>query len=105
MPISVGYALSFLSKESQKLVNTVVEDNGIVVSLKMANALKELSSDVKELCKKDVEGILLSSSTPNHKAFLKKFRTDYLSAYFSDDTSDDEVIKTIQRALQSYLNK
>lgn len=104
MPISVGYALSFLSEQSQKLVNSIIENNGTIVSLKMANALKELSNN-KELSKEDIERVLLSSSAVSNKTFLKKLKTDYLSTYFSDDTSDDEMIETIKKALQLYLNK
>jgi ParB family chromosome partitioning protein len=105
MPISVGYALSFLSEDSQKIVNDTIENNGIIVSLKMANALKELSNNSIKVSKEDIERVLLNSSPVSTKTSLKKLRTDYLSTYFSDDTSDDEMIETIKKALQLYLNK
>lgn len=102
--ISVGYALSFLTENSQRIVNSIIETNHITVSLKMANALKELSSNGVDLSQKDIEKVLLSNIQTPSNVSLKKLRTEYFSNYFEKDVSDGEMIETIQKALEMYFS-
>lgn len=98
--IRVGEALSFLRKKEQEYVNEVLE-TGKNVSIKQADALHEESRKGK--LKKAYVKEVLEPGYFGIKTKSYRINGQFLSLYFDEDASNEDVERTIAEALAQYF--
>ena len=99
--------ISYLSPAEQALLETALEETGIKLDLKKAEELKyfhERKAKKGELNEKDIlkvlKGVKKSAKVKDVVALPKKMYT----RFFSDDTSQTDIVSTIEKALEMYFN-
>ncbi|MCR4907762.1 MAG: ParB/RepB/Spo0J family partition protein [Lachnospiraceae bacterium] len=101
LPIVSGVNLSFLTDKEQKWVEGRITETGVVISPAQSATLKKYSQS-KELTKAMLE-LLLDEEKPKERRFVMK--SDRISEYFSEDTTNEEIEETIYRLLEEWKKK
>ncbi len=94
--------ISYLSEESQKIIESLIENNGNKISLKQAEELRELekSSGVLNL------GVILRVLSEKKKEKKKlEIPVSKVKSYFDDNITDEEMINIILDLLDSNMRK
>ena len=104
LPLTVGATLSYLSPESQRLVeNFFFEQRTFPITQNVADKLRELEQS-GTLTAAELERVFLSPPVVRQlrsvKIKMKKWRR-----YFDDNATETEVIQTIEKALKAYFEK
>lgn len=101
--IRTGVDLSYLTEDHQELVAKFVCE-GHAVDMKIAEDLKNVEKSGK-LDDDAVEAIILGTYKPKkQKTMTCKVKTATLKKYFAPDTSEEEMQKTIEVALEAYFS-
>lgn len=106
---NVGYSLSFISKESQNIIDSLIDTKNIVINGKIAKQIKELYTVVNDdLTENQILDIIINNNGLTKNISTTTFsavRKDFFNDFFNNDISDDDVINTIKIALKEYFNK
>ena len=98
--VGVGVELSYLSKEEQQILLSIIERENIHPSLTQAKELHHMSKD-GECSEVAMFKLLAVSSVKERRVVLGE---DILMKYFHADMSDDEMKKVIIRLLDDWLD-
>lgn len=98
---NTGVELSWLDKQRQKEVLDIAKENNIKIKLKQAMEMKKKSQEGL-LTYEEAVSILCRQDTGRTEIKLK---FDDLSKYFPEDSSDEEIINTIIKALDNLREK
>ena len=91
--------LSYLTKEQQQMLGNVMEHNHVVPSLVQATQIRQLSTTCK-LDEITLERIFAGKKQKNAQFILK---SDKLSYYFEDSTSQEDIEKVIIELLDNWF--
>jgi ParB family chromosome partitioning protein len=97
--------LSYLSEDTQKMTNEILEDSDCHIEAKTAKELR--SAEVDGVIELDiVRGIIEGAKQPA-QIFMKsvKLDSDVLTRYFTNEQSADDVSDTIAKALDAWFAK
>ncbi|MBQ9359610.1 MAG: ParB/RepB/Spo0J family partition protein [Lachnospiraceae bacterium] len=98
---NAGVELSFLSKEEQRAVLSIIDDHGLYPSLNQAKVIRQLSSE-GEFSRAKVFRMLSLSSMKERKITLTE---DRLMQYFHSGMTDDEMKEVIYGLLDEWSRK
>ena len=101
IPIRAGVELSYLNEKEQIWVEEIITDNDVTVAPAQAEKIRGYSES-KELTRAMVE-LILTESAPKPRRFVLK--EDRLFEFFSKDTPDEEIEKTIIGLLKEWSSK
>ena len=90
--------ISYLSEESQKIIESLIENNGNKISLKQAEELKELEKDLGIL---NLDVILRVLSEKKKEKKKLEIPVSKIKSYFDDNITDEEMINIILDLLES----
>jgi ParB family chromosome partitioning protein len=100
--LRVAVTLSYLRRKEQEIVGSILSD-GKKMSIKQANMLRE-ESEKSELSKVTIKRMLEHGFFPA-KVKPIKFSGKFLSQYFSEGQSAEEIESVIKEAIKQYLGK
>lgn len=92
--------ISYLSEESQKIIESLIENNGNKISLKQAEELKELEKDLGIL---NLDVILRVLSEKKKEKKKLEIPVSKIKSYFDDNITDEEMINIILDLLESNI--
>ena len=101
LAIRAGVELSYLKDKEQEWVETIMNEEEVLVSPDQASKIRNYSQN-KELTKGLVHEILSEEKSKPRKVSLK---TETINQYFDDDYSSEEIEKTIIRLLEEWKEK
>ncbi|MBR1479271.1 MAG: ParB/RepB/Spo0J family partition protein [Lachnospiraceae bacterium] len=101
LAIRAGVELSYLKDKEQEWVETIMNEEEVLVSPDQASKIRNYSQN-KELTKGLVHEILSEEKPKPRKVSLK---TETINQYFDDDYSSEEIEKTIIRLLEEWKEK
>lgn len=96
-----GIDISFLSVESQKLIQTYVIEHGVSISSSQSSQLKEYGKK-GELTKAVVELILSEIKPKERKVIIKP---DRITQYFPEEYSTEQIETIIYKLLEDWHNR
>lgn len=91
--------ISYLSEESQQIIESLIENQGIKISLKQAEKLKELEKISVGFL--DTATILNVLSDKKKEKKKLEIPISKVKAYFNDNITDEEMINIIIKMLES----
>lgn len=94
--------LSHLSEESQQIIESLIENQGVKVSVKQAEKLKELEENLGIL---NLSTILEVLSEKKKKKKKIEIPLSKLKDYFNDNTTDEEITNIILDLLEKNLRE
>jgi ParB family chromosome partitioning protein len=92
--------ISYLSQESQRIIESLIENQRIKVSLKQAEKLKELEKDTEVLNLDIILSVLTEKKRERKKLEIPISK---VKAYFDDSITDEEMINIILNLLESNI--
>ena len=101
LAIRAGVELSYLKDKEQEWVETIMNEEEVLVSPDQASKIRNYSQN-KELTKGLVHEILSEEKPKPRKVSLK---TETINQYFDDDYSSEEIEETIIRLLEEWKEK
>ncbi|MBR1670525.1 MAG: ParB/RepB/Spo0J family partition protein [Butyrivibrio sp.] len=101
LAIRAGVELSYLKDKEQEWVETIMNEEEVLVSPDQASKIRNYSQN-KELTKGLVHEILSEEKSKPRKVSLK---TETINQYFDDDYSSEEIEETIIRLLEEWKEK
>ena len=101
LAIRAGVELSYLKDKEQEWVETIMNEEEVLVSPDQASKIRNYSQN-KELTKGLVHEILSEEKPKPRKVSLK---TETINQYFDDDYSNEEIEETIIRLLEEWKEK
>jgi ParB family chromosome partitioning protein len=104
LALLAGVELSYLSKTEQNLLESVIFEKGLKISLQQAKDLRALSSKQGKLTKDDIADFLTGTKpvkTPKFQSI--KLETAIYSRFFNAKTPQKEISSTIEKALEMYF--
>ncbi|MBQ8667385.1 MAG: ParB/RepB/Spo0J family partition protein [Lachnospiraceae bacterium] len=101
LAIRAGVELSYLKDKEQEWVETIMNEEEVLVSPDQASKIRNYSQN-KELSKGLVHEILSEEKPKPRKVSLK---TETINQYFDDDYSSEEIEETIIRLLEEWKEK
>ena len=94
--------LSHLSIESQLIIESLIENQGIKVSGKQAKKLRELEENIGVI---DIDTILEVLYEKKKARTKLEIPVSKLCTYFDENMTDEEIISTILNLLENYVDK
>lgn len=100
----VAEQLSYLKEPEQKIVETLVESN-VRINIKQAKALRrESESSDGNALNKEVIKKIFESEKHDVKALSINLDKKFLSQFFDDKQSEEDILDTIAKALELYCS-
>ena len=100
MPLAVGVALSYLTKNQQKIVKSVIDDEGTVPSMAQANQILEYSKEIKDETKFENAVLKLFHKKPVKRSC--KLSDKDISRFFPSNYDDEKIKKTVLELLTTW---
>lgn len=94
--------LSYLSEESQQIIESLISNQGIKISLKQAERLRELEKSLGVL---NLNTILQVLSEKKKEKKKLEIPVSKVKAYFDDNITDEEMINIILNLLESNMQE
>lgn len=94
--------ISYLSEESQQIIESLISNQGIKISLKQAERLRELE---KSLGVMNLSTILQVLSEKKKEKKKLEIPVSKVKAYFDDNITDEEMINIILNLLESNMQE
>lgn len=103
--MGVAVHLSYLDNAEQEIVERLLEE-GLAIDLQRAGTLHKEAEAKKDepLTEEEIRGVLEAQQTTS-KIKPIKLDSDFLSQFFGDDQSPEDIQDTISKALEQYLNR
>lgn len=99
--LSVGFILSNLTKENQEILKEYLETHKVKISITNAKNIKEIKKLDNDILNKIFNSKEMKS---NNKKITNALSVLKLNNYFEKETTNEEIINTIKKALDLYLN-
>lgn len=94
--------ISYLSEESQQIIESLISNQGIKISLKHAEKLRELEKSLGVLNLNTMLQVLSEKKKEKKKLEIPVFK---VKAYFDDNITDEEMINIILNLLESNMQE
>lgn len=94
--------ISYLSEESQQIIQSLINNQGIKISLKQAESLRELEKSLGVLNFDTILKVLSENKKEKKKIEIPMSK---VKAYFDDNISDEEMINYIINLLESNMQE
>ncbi|MGI6383298.1 MAG: ParB/RepB/Spo0J family partition protein [Tissierellaceae bacterium] len=110
IPFTAGVDLSFLKKEEQEIVLSILEEFEYKINLKKSNELKKLSQKRtfnEAIALKILSGEYFEKSKVKKRSprFTSKFTRNIVEKYFDEDTPIKEIERIIEELLEEYYER
>ena len=100
--IRAGVELSYISKEEQEIVNKILEDNNLKISIGQAEEIRAIKGAITE---QSIVEIFAPKPKEKQIKFTGKISKDTLKKYREKFSSNDEFDKLVNRLLEDYFKE
>ena len=100
--IRAGVELSYISKEEQEIVNKVIEENNLKISIEQAEEIRAIKGTITE---QSIVEIFTPKPKEKQIKFTGKIGKDTLKKYKEKFNSNDEFDELVNKLLEEYFNK
>lgn len=102
IPISAGVELSYINKEEQEVINKILEDNNLKLTIAQAEYLREIKGTITE---QSVVEMFAPKKKEAEVKFTGKISKDTLKKYREKFASNDEFDELINKLLEEYFSQ
>ena len=103
IPLLAGVELSYISKEEQEIINKVLEENHLKITVAQAEYLREIKGTITE--KSIIEMYATKKQADNKVKFTGKISKSTLNKYKEKFANNDEFDKLVNELLEQYFSQ
>ena len=100
--IRAGVELSYISKEEQEIVNNIIEENTLKLSIEQAEEIRAIKGAITE---QSIVEIFAPKPKEKQIKFTGKISKDTLKKYKEKFNSNDEFDELVNKLLEEYFNE